>query len=200
MGRLGLKVDRCSRPLACFVELILCSRPWACFVELIRCSRPWACFVEFGRSWGGLGAILGRSWSLLGRSWGDLGPSWVGLERSWAVLGRSWGGLGAVLGGLGAIFGWSWGGLGRSDRNRFGQQIDQKSDQNLRWSPEAILNRFWVVWGSMLDGFGVDLDGFGIDLGRFSNFFGGRVLMRRGVPQVSLKLFPRCKKSLTEDP
>ena len=46
---------------------------------------------------------------------------------------------------------------------------------------------------------GVDLGGFGIDLDGFSDFFGGRVLMRRSVPQVSLELFPKCK-SLKEDP
>ena len=58
------------------------------------------------------------------------------------------------------------------------------------------MNRFWVVWGWILAGFGVDLDGFGIDLGGFScvvDIYGGRVLMRRNVPQVSLKLFPKCK-------
>ena len=86
------------------------------------------------------------------------------------ALGAVLAALGAVLGGLGAIFGWSWGSLGRSDRNRFGQKIDQKSDQHLRWPPEATLNRFGVVWGSILDGFGIDLAGFGIDLGRFSIF------------------------------
>ena len=100
-------------------------------------------------------------------SWADLGPS---LGGSWPVLGRLaavLAALGVVLGGLGAIFGWSWGGLGRSDRNRSGQKIHQKSDQHLRWPPKAILNRFWVVWGSILAGFGIDLDGFGIDLRRF---------------------------------
>ena len=112
----------------------------------------------------GLGPFLGPLGSILGR----LGGILAGLGASCGGLGCSWRGLGAVLGGLGAIFGWSLGGLGRSDRNRFGLKIDQKSDQHLRWPPEAILNRFWVVWGSILDGFGVDLDGFGIDLGRFS--------------------------------
>ena len=108
-----------------------------------------------------LGPILGR-----------LGGILAGLGASWGSLGRSCGGLGVVLGGLGAIFGWSWGGLGRSDRSRFGQQIDQKSDEHLRLRPEAILNRFWVVWGSTLDGSGVDLGGFGIDLhGFFRRFF-----------------------------
>ena len=43
-------------------------------------------------SWGGLGAVLGRSW-------GDLGRSWVHL--------------GAVLGGLGAVVGGLWAGLVR---------------------------------------------------------------------------------------
>ena len=35
-GCLGLKIDRCSRPWVCFVELIRCCRPWVCFLELIR--------------------------------------------------------------------------------------------------------------------------------------------------------------------
>ena len=109
---------------------------------------------------GDLGAILGR-----------LGGILAGLGASWGGLGRSWGGLGAILGGLVTIFGWSWSGPGRSDRKRFGQKIDEKSDQHLRLPPEAILNRFWVVWGSISDGFGVDFDGFGIDLGGFSDFF-----------------------------
>ena len=116
----------------------------------------------------GLEPFLGPLGSILGR----LGGILAGLGASCGGLCHSWGGLGAVLGGLGAIFGWSWGGLGRSDQNCFGQKIDQKSDQHLRWPPEAILNRFWVVWGSILDGFGVDLDGFGIDLDRFSDFLG----------------------------
>ena len=102
---------------------------------------------------------------------GQLGAPRASQEQLRGGLGRSWGGLGRSWGGLGVIFGWSWGGLGRSDRNRFGQKIDEKSDQHLRLPPEAILNRFWVVWGSISDGFGVDFDGFGIDLGGFSDFF-----------------------------
>ena len=35
-GCLGLKIDRCSRPWACFVELIRCNHPWAFVSELIR--------------------------------------------------------------------------------------------------------------------------------------------------------------------
>ena len=35
-GCLGLKIDRCSRPWACFVELIRCNRPWAFVCELER--------------------------------------------------------------------------------------------------------------------------------------------------------------------
>ena len=91
--------------------------------------------------------------ALLGRSWGDLGRSWGVLRRSLPLLG------------------WSWGGLGRSDRNRLGQKIDKKSDQHLRWPPEAILNRFGVVWGSIWDGFGVDLGKFGVDLRGFAICF-----------------------------
>jgi len=42
---------------------------------------------RLGRSWGDLGAVLGRSWAVLG-------PSWGGLGRSWDRLGDFWGGLG----------------------------------------------------------------------------------------------------------
>ena len=53
------------------------------------------CFVLLlgailGRSWGGLGMILGRSWAVLGCSWAALG----------VVLGRSW----FILDPLGAVF------------------------------------------------------------------------------------------------
>ena len=37
--------------------------------------------------------------------------------------------------------------------------------------PEAILNGFEVVWGSIWGGFWIGLDGFGIDLGAFARFF-----------------------------
>ena len=133
LGRSRLKFDCCTRPWACFVELISCSRPWACFVELIRCIRPWACFVEFKRrfpfsSCSGFGVQLGTenpqnryktneksiksTCSLLGRSWPllvVLGAFLVRLGavlgRSWGVLGRSWAALVRSWGGLGAILG-----------------------------------------------------------------------------------------------
>ena len=103
----------------------------------------------FTRLWGGV--------SLLGRLAAVLVNLGVVLGRSWAVLWRSLGGLGVVLGGQ----------IGTA----LGKKIVQKSDQHLRWPPAAILNRFWVVWGSIWDGFGIDLDGIGIDVGRFSDFF-----------------------------
>jgi len=85
-------------------------------------GRSW---VVSGRSWGGLGPVLGlnmelnvslrgRSWNLLGQLWGGLGTVWVlnmelnvpdcamlrtmlrALGRSWAGLRPSWGGLGVV--------------------------------------------------------------------------------------------------------
>ena len=58
---------------------------------------------DLGRSWGGLGAILGG----LGRSWGDLGAI---LGRSGGVLWWSW----AVLRCPGRLLGGSWGALGAS--------------------------------------------------------------------------------------
>ena len=47
-----------------------------------------------GRSWGDLGAVLGRSWAPPGASWGGLG---VLLGRSWALLEPSWGPPGPLL-------------------------------------------------------------------------------------------------------
>ena len=46
---------------------------------------------SLGRSWVGLGVVLGWSLSVFGASWGDLGPL---LEPLGAVLGGSWGILG----------------------------------------------------------------------------------------------------------
>ena len=47
-------------------------------------------------------------------------------------------------------WGRSWGALGRS--------------RAILGPPEAILDRFGVVWGSIWGAFGIDLDGFGVDL------------------------------------
>ena len=60
--------------------------------------------LGFGRSWGGPGAVLVRSWADVGWSWRILGGLGAILGRSWAVLGR-----------LGAIVGRSWRGLGLGD-------------------------------------------------------------------------------------
>ena len=163
-------------------------------------GRSWSglgwSWVLLWRSWSRLGAILGRFGSHLELKNVDFpcvfqyflknhvfhiislpkpswNPTWGNLELQEppkrsprSGLGRCWGGLGRSWGGLGAIFGWSWGGLGRSDwaKNR------PKTDQHPRWPPEAILDRFGVVWGSIWGGFGTDFDGFGIDLGCFSIF------------------------------
>ena len=89
---------------------------------------------------GHLGVVLGH----LGVSWGGLGRSWDSLRLLLAAPWRSWGGLGVS-------WGRSWGVLGRS------------------WAilgpPEAILDRFGVVLGSIWGGFEIDLDGFGVDVG-----------------------------------
>ena len=49
----ALSVSCCSVCFGCLWRLLLtygrCSRPWACFVDIIRCSRPWACFLELIR-------------------------------------------------------------------------------------------------------------------------------------------------------
>ena len=56
--------------------------------------------------------MVGLLDAVLGRSWRGLGPVLGGLEWSWGGLWRSWDGLGAVLGRLGVVLGPSWGGLG----------------------------------------------------------------------------------------
>ena len=94
---------------------------------------------------------------------GPLGPILGRLGGILAGLGASCGGLGRSLGGLGAV-------LGGQIGTALGKKSPQNSDQHLRWPPEATLNRFGIVWGSILDGFGIDLAGFGIDLGRFFKF------------------------------
>ena len=61
------------------------------------------------------------------------------MGRSWAILGWSWGVLGP-----------SWGDLGRS--------------WAILGSPEAILDRFGGVWGSIWGGIGIDFVRFGVAL------------------------------------
>ena len=108
-----------------------------------------------GRSWGGLGVILGRSWVVLGRSWGRLGRSWGGLG---SVLGRSW----VVLGGLEAgegfvILASKWYHACRSSsaldfytfpmkNNNFGEKSTLFQWVVLGWS--------WGDFGSVLGGLG----------------------------------------------
>ena len=56
-----------------------------------------------GRSWDGLGGILGTLGPELGASWELLGPSWERLESSWGCLGGILSALEAVWGTSGEL-------------------------------------------------------------------------------------------------
>jgi len=106
--------------------------------------------------------------AILEANLGQLGAPRASQEQPRGGLGRSWAGLVLSWGGLGVIFGWSWGGLGRSERSRVGRKIGSKTDQRPRWPLEAILDRYLARSGGrfrmdlwlVLGGFGVDLVGF----------------------------------------
>ena len=97
--------------MGCFEpKLDRCSRPWACFVELIR-RFPFSA----AQVWGGRGGTVymgepsrlhgGTIWSVFAIALGWL----LGvLDSVLGGLGRFWGVLGAVLGRLGAVWGRSW--------------------------------------------------------------------------------------------
>ena len=87
--------DRCSRPWACFVELIRCSRPWPCFGEL-KLRFPFACCSGFRgearlirskidqKNDQNSTSFFDRFWVVLGRHFGafwcpkstQVGPNW----------------------------------------------------------------------------------------------------------------------------
>ena len=107
-----------------------------------------------GRSWGGLGGILGGlrlSWALWGRSWRPLGRSWGGLGDILGTLGRVLGALGTLLGVSWVLLGRSWRHVGRSKCPKWrllgAQDAPKSTPRGVSYSEHEFIKKYCFFEG-----------------------------------------------------